>query len=218
MPIFQLRVSSDRDLSNAYDLLERNLKRPLERVAGVSRVELYGTMKRQISIRLDPKKLAAYRINNTELVQKLQSANFSLTAGYMNNEGEKILVNPKGEFDDISDFEQMWIQPNIRLSDVAEVRYELPLRNEGRHLDRSFAVGFNVFRESGSNLVEVSNAVMKVIELAKSDPEFAGINLFVMDDTAKSVTSSLSDLLSAGLLGALLSVIVLFMFLRQFVN
>ena len=218
MPIFQLRVSSVRDLSNAYDLLERNLKRPLERVAGVSRVELYGTMKRQISIRLDPKKLAAYRINNTELVQKLQSANFALTAGYMNNEGEKILVNPKGEFDDISDFEQMWIQPNIRLSDVAEVRYELPLRNEGRHLDRSFAVGFNVFRESGSNLVEVSNAVMKVIELAKSDPEFAGINLFVMDDTAKSVTSSLSDLLSAGLLGALLSVIVLFMFLRQFVT
>ncbi len=48
MPIFQLRVSSDRDLSNAYDLLERNLKRPLERVPGVSKVELYGTMKRQL--------------------------------------------------------------------------------------------------------------------------------------------------------------------------
>lgn len=63
MPIFQLRVSSDRDLSNAYDLLERNLKRPLERVPGVSKVELYGTMKRQITIRLDPKKMAAYQID-----------------------------------------------------------------------------------------------------------------------------------------------------------
>ena len=218
MPIFQLRVSSDRDLSNAYDLLERNLKRPLERVPGVSRVELYGTMKRQITIRLDPKKLSAYRIDSNELEQKLQGANFSLTAGYMYNDGQKVLVNPTGEFDDINDFKQMWVKPNIRLSDVAEVSYELPLRSEGRHLDRSFAVGFNVFRESGSNLVEVSDAVMTVINEAKNDPEFSGINLFVMDDTAKSVTSSLSDLLSAGLLGALLSIIVLYLFLRQLIT
>lgn len=35
MPIFQLRISSQRDLSNAYDLLDRNLKRPVERVPGV---------------------------------------------------------------------------------------------------------------------------------------------------------------------------------------
>ncbi len=215
MPIFQLRVSSDRDLSNAYDLLERNLKRPLERVQGVSKVELYGTMKRQISIRLDPKKMEAYQINGTRLQQQLEGANFSLTAGYMYNNGEKILVNPTGEFTDVNDFKNMWITRNVRLSDIASVTYELPERNEGRHLDRTFAVGFNVFRESGSNLVEVSNAVMKVIEKAKEDPEFTGISLFIMDDTAKSVTSSLSDLLYAGLLGALLSVIVLYLFLRQ---
>ena len=42
MPIFQLRISSERDLSMAYDLLERQVKRPLERVPGVSKVELYG--------------------------------------------------------------------------------------------------------------------------------------------------------------------------------
>lgn len=215
MPIFQLRVSSDRDLSSAYDLLERNLKRPLERVAGVSKVELYGTMKRQITIRLDPKKLAMYKIDAGELEQKLQKANFSSTAGYMFNNGEKVLVNPTGEFTDINDFKTMWVSSDVRLSDVASVNYELPQRNEGRHLDRTFAVGFNIFRESGSNLVDVSNAVLDVIENAKEDPEFNGINLFIMDDTAKSVTSSLSDLLYAGLIGALLSVVVLYLFLRQ---
>ena len=215
MPIFQLRVSSDRDLSSAYDLLERNLKRPLERVAGVSKVELYGTMKRQITIRLDPKKLAMYKIDAGELEQKLQKANFSSTAGYMFNNGEKVLVNPTGEFTDINDFKTMWVSSNVRLSDVASVNYELPQRNEGRHLDRTFAVGFNIFRESGSNLVDVSNAVLDVIENAKEDPEFNGINLFIMDDTAKSVTSSLSDLLYAVLIGALLSVVVLYLFLRQ---
>ena len=215
MPIFQLRVSSDRDLSNAYDLLERNLKRPLERVPGVSKVELYGTMKRQITIRLDPKRLVAYNIDTQALQQKLNNANFSLTAGYMYDNGEKILVNPHGEFTDVNDFKDMWVAPNVTLGDIAVINYELPERSEGRHLDRTFAVGFNIFRESGSNLVEVSEAVMRVVNETKADPEFNGINLFVMDDTAKSVTSSLSDLLSAGLLGALLSIIVLYLFLRQ---
>lgn len=216
MPIFQLRVSSDRDLSNAYDLLERNLKRPLERVDGVSKVELYGTMKRQITVRLDAKKLAAHRVDVAALRAQLKAANFSKTAGYMYNTNQKTLVNPQGEFTHLDDFKNMRVGPNLRLSDIGEVRYELPERSEGRHLDRTFAVGFNVFRESNSNLVEVSAAVMAVIEAAKSDPAFQGINLFVMDDTAKSVTSSLSDLLNAGLLGALLSLAVLYLFLRQF--
>ena len=90
----------------------------------------------------------------------------------MYNNGEKVLVNPTGEFTDVNDFKNMWVTRSVRLSDIASVTYELPQRNEGRHLDRTFAVGFNVFRESGSNLVEVSDAVMKVIEKAKEDPEF----------------------------------------------
>lgn len=216
MPIFQLRVSSDRDLSTAYDLLERNLKRPLERVQGVSKVELYGVMKKQITIRLDPDMLAAYNIDTNTLGETLRNANFSMTAGHIFADNRKILVNPVGEFTDISDIENLLVQKGIRLSDIATIAYEIPERNEGRHLDRTFAVGFNIFRESGSNLVEVSDRVMKVINRTKSDPEFSGINLFVMDDTADSVTSSLSDLVMAGLIGAGLSVIVLFAFLRQF--
>ena len=215
MPIFQLRVSSDRDLSSAYDLLDRNLKRPLERVPGVSKVELYGVLKKQISIRLKPEKIAALRIDTDRLGTTLQQANFSMTAGHIYAMDQKVLMNPMGEFTDMDDIRNLWIRDGVRLSDIADIAYEIPKRNEGRHLDRTFAVGFNIFRESGSNLVEVSERVMAVIEKAKTDPAFNGINLFVMDDTAKSVTSSLGDLISAGLLGAVLSVVVLFLFLRQ---
>lgn len=215
MPIFQLRVSSERDLSNAYDLLERNLKRPLERVAGVSRVELYGVLKKQITVRLQPQKIAALRIDTDLLGQRLQAANFSMTAGHILSMDQKIVVNPMGEFTDIQDVRDLWVRDGVRLSDIATISYETPARTEGRHLDRTFAVGFNIFRESGSNLVEVSERVMRVINAAKADPAFNGISLFVMDDTAKSVTSSLGDLIAAGLLGAVLSIVVLFLFIRQ---
>lgn len=215
LPIFQLRVSSERDLSNAYDLLDRNLKMPIERVAGVSKVELYGVMKKQIAIRLDAQRIAALHINLQALNKALRDANFSMTAGHFFALEQKITVNPQGEFRSKEEIEDLIIQPGIRLKDIADINYETPQRTEGRHLDRTYAVGLNIYRESGSNLVDVSKAVLKVVDEANENPAFKGINLFIMQDEAQSVTKSLSDLLSAGMLGALLSVIVLYAFLRQ---
>jgi hydrophobic/amphiphilic exporter-1 (mainly G- bacteria), HAE1 family len=215
MPIFQLRISSERDLSNAYDLLDRNLKKPLERVPGVSKVELYGVTKKQIAIRLDPGLMAALHVDTAALSKSLRASNFSMTAGHFFDLEQKITVNPLGEFTSKEEIEDLIISKGIRLKDIAEINYETPQREEGRHLDQSFAVGFNIFRESNSNLVEVSKQTLKVINAAKEDPAFNGINLFIMQDEAQSVTSSLSDLLSAGLIGALLSVLVLYAFLRN---
>lgn len=215
MPIFQLRVSSERDLSNAYDLLERNLKKPLERVEGVSKVELYGVLKKQISIRLDSQRIAALHVDTNTLIKTLSDANFSMSAGHFFDAEQKITVNPLGEFRSKEEIEDLLIRKGIRLKDIAQVQYETPRRTEGRHLDQSYAVGFNIFRESGANLVNVSKAALEVIEEAKENPAFNGINLFIMQDEADSVTTSLSDLLTAGLLGALLSVLVLYAFLRH---
>lgn len=215
-PIFQFRVSSDRDLSDAYDLLERNLKMPLERVAGVSKVELYGVQKRQISIRLDSERMAAMHIDALQLAKSLREANFSMTAGHFYQQDQRISVNPVGEFRSKAEIEDLYISKGIQLKEIADVNYETPIRTEGRHLDKTFAVGFNIFRESGANLVEVSARVNKVIDEAKTDPAFNGINLYMMDDEAKTVTGSLNDLLDAGLIGALLSILVLYAFLRQF--
>lgn len=215
MPIFQLRVSSERDLSNAYDLLDRNLKRPIERVQGVSKVELYGVLKKHIVIRVSPERVAALNVDVNRLSQTLQNANFSSNAGHYYDLGQKISLIPQGDFRSLDDIRQLNVRPGIVLADIAEIGFETPERNEGRHLDRTYAVGFNIYRESGSNLVEVSERVMRVIEAAKTDPAFDGISLFVMDDLATSVTESLSDLIAAGLLGAALSIAVLFLFLRQ---
>lgn len=216
LPIFQLRVSSDRDLSNAYDLLERNLKRPIERVDGVSRVELYGVLKKQISIRVDRERMASLHVNAGQLVQALSDANFSMSAGHIYEGDEKITVNPIGEYRSMEEIGDLYVKRGVQLADIADIMFETPRRTEGRHLDQTYAVGFNIYREAGKNLVEVSNAVLEVINEANENPAFNGINLFVMQDEAESVTSSLSDLLDAGLLGALLSVMVLYAFLRQF--
>jgi len=215
MPIFQLRISSERDLSMAYDLLERVVKRPLERVPGVSKVELYGVDKRQVSIRLDPQRLRSLQIDPAELLRQLRDSNFAMTAGEIRNSTETITVKPVGEFASFEQVKAYPIRAGVTLGDVAEIVLELPKRTEGRHLHQTYAVGMNVFKESGANLVDVSRAALAVVDSASKDPSFNGIHLFVMDDTAKGVTDSLSNLLSSGGLGACLSFVVLYLFLRH---
>ena len=215
MPIFQLRISSERDLAMAYDLLERQIKRPLERVQGVSKVELYGVEKRQVIIRLDPDKMRALNIDAQSIVRTLQSNNFAMTAGELRNSETSILVKPVGEYQQLEEIAALPIRPGLSLREVATVQLELPKREDGRHLDQTYAVGMNVFKESGANLVEVAKAALAVVEAADKDPAFNGISLYIMDDTADGVTTSLADLLSAGGIGALLSFAVLYLFLRH---
>ncbi|MBF7073110.1 efflux RND transporter permease subunit [Glaciecola sp. MH2013] len=215
MPVFQLRLSSDRDISNSFDLLERNLKMPIERIKGVSRVELYGVQKKQISIRLNPDRVAALHIDLGQLTNTLRQANFSMTAGQFFDIGQKITVNPVGEYQSKQEIADLIVSKNVRLSDIADINFETPDAEEGRHLDKTHAIGLNIFRESGANLVEVSEAVMAAIDETKESSAFNGINLFIMQDEADSVTSSLQDLINSGLLGAGLSLIVLYLFLRN---
>lgn len=218
MPIFQLRISSEQDLSLAYDLLDRNLKRPIERVQGVSKVELYGVDKRQIMIRLDPDKLVALHIDRAMLIKNLNENNFSMAAGHFFDNGSKVMVNPVGEYRNIDQIKNLIVQDNIRIKDIASVELSLPIPWEGRHLDQTYAIGMNILKESNANLVEVSKRVLDVIKKVEGNPQFKGINLYIMDDTAEGVTSSLSDLLNAGIIGALLSIGVLYLFLRQFIT
>lgn len=218
MPVFQLRISSQRDLSNAYDLLDRSLRKPIERVDGVSRVTLYGVQPQQIVIRLDQQALLAHNLSAATVTRLLQQANFALTAGYLENDFERILVNPIGEFRNEYEIGQLPIRAGLKLSDIATIGREMPRKNDGRHLDQRYAIGMEVFKESSANLVEVSARVMTVIEEIRNDPQFNGINLYIMDDTADGVTTSLSDLVMAGLIGAMLSFIVLYAFIRNLVT
>jgi multidrug efflux pump subunit AcrB len=215
LPVFRLRISSDRDISNSYELLERNLKMPIERIKGVSRVTLYGVQKKQISIRLDPDRVAALNVDLGQLTNTLRQANFSMTAGQFFDFDQKITVNPVGEYKSKQEIADLIVAKNVRLSDIADVNFETPEETEKRHLDRTHAIGIDIYRESGANLVAVSTAVMDAIDEAQNSSAFNGINLLIMEDEADSVTTSLQDLLNSGMIGALLSLVVLYLFLRN---
>lgn len=216
-PMMNLRISSQRDLSDAYDLLDRNLKKRMERINGVARVDLYGVEKKQIRIDLNPDRLEALNVDINQLANQLSQSNFSNTAGTVADGRREYWVRPIGEISSVEEFEQLIIgSNNLRLSDVAEINYKSPKRDYGRHLDRQYAIGVDIFKESGANTVEVANRVMAEIEAINQLPEMRGINIFEMHNQASGIISSLVELLNAGMIGGLFSIMVLYFFLRQF--
>ena len=215
-PVLQLRISSERDLSDSHELLDRVLKRRLERLDGVSRVDLQGVDPREIRILLKPDMLAAYGVDIASVRDLLLNSNFAVSAGKITAGGERFSVRPSGEFSSVEEIRTLVVNASgLLLQDIADVELRTPERNYGRHLDQDYAIGVAVSKTTGSNLVDVTDRVIAEVEKIGKLPQMQGINIFSLDNQGESVRESLSDLLSAGALGGLLALLVLYLFLRQ---
>ncbi len=214
-PILSLRVSSERDLSNSYEMLDRRMKRRIERVDGVSRVELYGVDPREIRILLNADRVAAHSVDINELRLLLEKANFSVSAGLLTDGDQRFSIRPIGELVSLDDVRNILVRENLRLGELADVTLRTPERNYGRHLDQSYAIGLDIYKQPGANMVDVARRVTKEVEIASAIPQMKGINFFALESQADGVTSSLSNLLKSGAIGAVLAFAVLFLFLRQ---
>lgn len=216
MEMMTLRISSNRDLSNAYDMLNRNLKRRIERLPGVAKVDLYGVEKKEIKIQLLADRIISHHVDLNRLAQTLQRSNFSIAGGKIHDGNRRFVVRPIGEFKSIDEIGELIIgDNNLRVRDVAEVTYDSPILDYGRHLDRSYAVGLNVYKEAGANIVETSRRIVEEIDQIAENPEMEGIAIFYMDNQGEGILSSINELLKSGLLGGALAILVLFFFLRQ---
>ncbi|MDX1481943.1 MAG: efflux RND transporter permease subunit [Woeseiaceae bacterium] len=213
-PILQLRISSDRNLSASYEMLDRLLKRPLERIEGVSKVELHGVDPREIRILLDADRMSAHGIGIADL-EMLEGTNFAVSAGRITDNGQRFSLRPRGEFGSIDDIENLVVRDGIRLRDIASIELRSPERQYGRHLDRNYAIAVGISKSTGANMVEVTDRVLEEVDAIGKLPQMQGIKIFAMDNQGRDVRSSLNDLLSAGLVGALLAIVVLYLFLRQ---
>ncbi|MCP9290456.1 efflux RND transporter permease subunit [Gracilimonas sediminicola] len=215
-PTLQLRISSNRDLSDAYELLNRNLKQRIERIPGVGQVTLYGVEKKEIRVELDPDRLTQYNINLNRLSSTLRQANFSISAGKITDSGLRYMVRPVGNLNGVEDIENLIVADNnIRVKDIATVKYTSPERNYARHLDRKYAIGLDITKESTANTVQVVDEVLAEIDKVNELPEMQGIEIYEMFNQADGILSSLRELFNSGMIGALLSVFVLYIFLRQ---
>ena len=214
-PLAVIRIASDKDLTDQYEMLEKYLQRPIERIDGVARVELRGVEPREVRILVDPNRLAAYSVDVRQLRQLLEQSNFSVSAGEITENNSRFTVRPIGEFNSIDDVRNLLVAQGVRLADIAQVEMVAPELSVGRRIDGRPAVGIDVFKSTQANVVNVADSVIEAVEKARDLPQFQGIQILVVGNQADSIRESLSELRKAGLIGAALSFFMLLFFLRH---
>ena len=219
IPVVQGRISAQGvDLASNYELIEARVVNRLSRVPGVARVTLEGVEPREIFVDLILDKVKLHAVDVGALIERLQGASGNLVLGQVDDSGMRFTARAVGEFLSVEQLRDLRIdERGLELSDIAEISYEQPPIGYGRHLDRSYAVALEVYKESTANTVDVVESVFRVMhdEIDK-DPLLQGINVFVWEDQGEIITNGIRGLLLAGLAGSLLAVFSLYFFLRRF--
>ncbi|MCU1338294.1 MAG: acriflavin resistance protein [Bryobacterales bacterium] len=215
-PILSGQFSSNRDLRSAYDFLEAKVKKPLERVAGVAEVQLFGVQRKEVDIYLRLDDIRRHQVDVGSLFRRLDSANLNLTLGRVVDPSSSYEAISRGVIRSLDDLKQFPVDGRgLVLQDIADIIYDQPARNNGRHLNGKYAVGIDVRKTSQANTVETMALLKEKISEIEKDPAMDGVNLQIWWDAGTQITKSINGLLEAGTIGALLAVVVLYLYLRR---
>ncbi|MBI5608386.1 MAG: efflux RND transporter permease subunit, partial [Deltaproteobacteria bacterium] len=150
-------------------LVEDKLKPLLERVPGVAAVEVAGGADREVKVEVDRKRLDALNLPLTQIVDKLKLDNLAVPAGHYAQDKQEISVRLSGDFQTADDVGQVVVATTpsgtqIRLNEVAEVYDGLAEARTDIRSNGKPAVAFEVIKQSGTNTVQVADAVKKKID------------------------------------------------------
>lgn len=218
-PIMSLALSSPAmPMTQLTALADEDLRRELESVRGVGEVRLAGGLAREIRVNLRPERLRALGVSVPEVMAALRSQNIESPAGRLERGSTETLVRVTGRISDPSQFELIVVANRdgapVRLRDVARV-------DEGNEEERSLAfvdgvraVSLDVLKISGANTVEVADGVAAALDEIRGRLP-AGTQLQVVRDNSVNIRQSVSDVLDELMLGALLTVVIVMLFLND---
>ncbi len=210
------RISAERNLSESWDLLDRRIRRPLERIKGVARVSLYGVEAQQVRVDLDLQAMRRHGVRPDEVIRRIDAANVDLDLGALHGDVLRYDVRSVARFRNVEEIRDLIVGPGgLRVRDVAGVALKEPHLDYGRHLNRRFAIGIDVFKEPTANTVETVDRLMVRIREIERDPELRGITLLVWGNAGEEIRNSLSGLRNSGYVGGLLASVILYFFLRR---
>jgi HAE1 family hydrophobic/amphiphilic exporter-1 len=216
IPVFVLGAAIDSSLTDYYNLIQKQIVLPIERVDGVASVEVNGLEEKEILIELDRDRTSASGLNIYELAQELSGDNFSMASGFVRDSDKKLLLRSVARYSSIEEIQNLLVAPNVRLSDIATIRYEEPDKRYRVRAMSKPAYAIIVFKEGEANTREVAERVREVLDSYKDNPRLSGVEVISLFDQGQVIDESLSTLLKSGAIGGILAAFVLFFFLRRF--
>ncbi len=204
------------DLRTLHDWV---VKPQLRNVQGVVEINAIGGYNKQFHILPDPSKLAAFNLSLKDLMQAVSSNNSNVGAGYIERNGEQYLVRSPGQVGSIEDLLNIAIGSHsgtpIQIRDVAKVEIGNELRTgAGTYNGREVVLATAVML-LGENSRAVSGRVAaKLADIRKSLPK--GIIIRAVYDRTVLVNKTIKTVETNLMEGAILVIVILFLFLGNF--
>lgn len=219
MPIVSLAVRSDRltpkELST---LVDKRVRRRIENISGVGKVDLVGLSKREVNVNIDPAQLEALGMGVDEVIAGLRSENVNTPLGRLNRNGSEFPIRISGKPERVAQFRDMVIGERnarpIRLREVAEIKDGIEEQRSLGLVNGVPAIGIDILKQSGANTVDVVERVKK--EIARLQPELpAGTIIDMIRDGSVFIKESVRDVEETLVLGGILTILIVFCFLNS---
>src|SRR5689334_10915193 len=218
-PIMSLALqSSERPLREITDLADQVVTPRLEAIPGVGGVNIVGGNRRRIQVQLDPAAMHAYNVSPVQVMQALQRENQEVPAGRVQGPTTERLVRITGRIVDPKAFADIAVAVRngvpIKLGDVGTVIDGSEERRSAAEIDGSPSVTVDVLKIAESNTVAVADSVrVAVRDLERVLPQ--DVKVTVRRDDSERIRESLSDVQISIVLGALLTIAIIYLFLNS---
>ena len=219
-PLMLLTVSSDvKNGKELYDVAYLNLRQMLSGVKGIVAPAAYGGSLRLIYVYVDPGKMEAMGISQTQVMEAIQKNTTMIPSGVANIGKVNYGVDAKGLIIDVKDFDDIVITYKngkpIYIKDIGQTKDASAIQTNIARVDGKEQVYLPIFKRPGANTITSVEAVKRALPgLKERMPDDVKLN--VIFDQSSYVRNSISGLQNAGLGGLILVVLVLILFLGNF--
>jgi multidrug efflux pump subunit AcrB len=216
-PVINVNLSGDYSLNELNSFAEY-LEDEFEAIDEVSKVEIIGTMDREIQINADPAKMQMMEVSMDDIENAVKAENLNISGGEILMTDVRMSLRTVGEFTSVKQMGDIVVknesQRIVYLRDVAEVKDGFAEPSSFARLDGKPVVSLQVVKKSGANLLSAIDKVYDVIDEGREKnllPE--QLNVTTTNDQSEMIRLQLSNLENNMLMGMILVILVLFYFL-----
>ncbi len=215
--VVSLAVTSTRDLEEVTRLLEDEIARRFEQIPGVGAIDIRGGVYREIRVELDRERLRATGLTALDVERALAAENVTLPTGTVRSGLDDLYVRSLGEYRSLDEIERTVVATPrgrpVRVRDLGRVRDAYEDVRYLVEMNGVPAISLGIQKQSGGNTVEVARAVRR--EAERINAERDDLHLTMVVDQSEFIQQSIGNVQRSAIWGALLAVLVLYLFLRN---
>ncbi len=220
--IYQVAFSSEsRDQTDLRQWVEQRLRPQLLSINGVASIDVFGGLVREIQVELDPDRLRGLGLSVSQVINALRNENQDISAGRITTVDRELAGTTAGKFRSMDDIRGVLLTApsgaRVPLRDVAVVRDTSQEQRSWARLNGVPAVRIGIQKQPEANTVEVVEGVAaKLALLSESGYIPPDIKNEVTYDQSGFINDALNSVRDAAIIGAILSMLVVIVFLRSF--